>query len=118
MDIEEAIRIADLWRAGKLIGGDEDAVRDALLGEVERLQAENAELRQAKQNVCGLLDKAGELNEQLRRELEEARRDAERVQSVIDTMREASVASGSAEKRMWMKCAVDAFDAARQQQGE
>jgi hypothetical protein len=38
---EDAIRIAGLWRAGKMIGGDEDGVRDALLAEVERLRALN-----------------------------------------------------------------------------
>lgn len=46
MKIEEAMKYAGLWRAGKLIGGDEDDVRNTLLGEVERLQPENAELRQ------------------------------------------------------------------------
>lgn len=40
MEIEEAIRYATLWRAGKMIGGDEDEVRNALLGEVERLRSE------------------------------------------------------------------------------
>jgi len=39
-DIEFAVNIARLWRAGKMIGGDEDAVRDALLTEVERLRGE------------------------------------------------------------------------------
>lgn len=39
MEIEQAIKIADLWRAGKMIGGDEDRVRNTLLGEVERLRA-------------------------------------------------------------------------------
>lgn len=38
--IEFALSIAKLWRAGKMIGGDEDAVRDALLAEVEKLRAE------------------------------------------------------------------------------
>lgn len=38
MKIEEALRIAGLWRAGKMIGADEDDVRDALLDEIERLQ--------------------------------------------------------------------------------
>lgn len=37
-NVEEAIRIAGLWRAGKMIGGDQDGVRDALLAEVERLR--------------------------------------------------------------------------------
>lgn len=39
-DIEEAIRIAGLWRAGKLLGADQDGVREALLTEVERLRVE------------------------------------------------------------------------------
>lgn len=39
MKAEDAIRTAQLWSTGKLIGGDEDAVREALLVEVERLQA-------------------------------------------------------------------------------
>lgn len=43
--VGEAIRIAELWREGKMVGGDEDEVRDALLGEVERLRAENEALR-------------------------------------------------------------------------
>jgi hypothetical protein len=38
-DVERAVRIARLWRAGKMIGGDEDEVRDTLLAEVERLRA-------------------------------------------------------------------------------
>jgi hypothetical protein len=38
MPLEEAIRIARLWRGGKMIGGDEDDVRNALL-----LAAEQAE---------------------------------------------------------------------------
>ena len=33
-----AIRIAELWQAGKMIGGDEDEVRNALLEEVHRLR--------------------------------------------------------------------------------
>ena len=33
------IRIAELWKVGKMIGGDEDEVRNALLAEVHRLQA-------------------------------------------------------------------------------
>lgn len=37
-DIEDAIRIAGLWRVGKMIGGDQDGVRDALLAEVERVR--------------------------------------------------------------------------------
>lgn len=37
--LDFALRIARLWRAGKLIGADEDAVRNALLAEVERLHA-------------------------------------------------------------------------------
>lgn len=41
-DIEEAIRIAALWRAGKLLGADQDGVREALLTEVERLRAEKS----------------------------------------------------------------------------
>jgi hypothetical protein len=41
MDIEQAIHIANLWRAGKLIGYGEDGeelVRNALLAEIERLR--------------------------------------------------------------------------------
>ena len=34
--LDRAISLAQLWRAGKLIGGDVDGVRDALLAEVER----------------------------------------------------------------------------------
>jgi hypothetical protein len=34
---KDAIFTAQLWRAGKMVGGDADAVRDALLAEVERL---------------------------------------------------------------------------------
>lgn len=37
-DIEFALNIAKLWRVGKMIGGDQDAVREALLAEVERLR--------------------------------------------------------------------------------
>lgn len=35
--LEHALRLARLWRAGKLIGGDQQAVIAALLTEVERL---------------------------------------------------------------------------------
>lgn len=35
--LEEALHLARLWRAGKLIGGDSDAVIQALLTEIERL---------------------------------------------------------------------------------
>jgi hypothetical protein len=34
-----AINLARLWRAGKMIGGDQDQVIDALLSEVDRLRA-------------------------------------------------------------------------------
>ncbi len=34
--LERALTVARLWRAGKLIGADEDAVRNALLAELER----------------------------------------------------------------------------------
>lgn len=36
--IEDAIKLAQLWREGKLIGGDDDGCRNALLIEVERLR--------------------------------------------------------------------------------
>lgn len=38
MSADYAIHIAELWRAGKLIGADEDEVREALLDEVLRLR--------------------------------------------------------------------------------
>lgn len=38
MDANHAINLARLWRAGKTIGGDQDAVIDALLTEVDRLR--------------------------------------------------------------------------------
>jgi hypothetical protein len=38
MKFEHALNTAQLWRDGKMIGGDEDAVRNALLAEVERLR--------------------------------------------------------------------------------
>ena len=38
MDADEAIRIAELWQAGKMIGADEDEVREALLNECLRLR--------------------------------------------------------------------------------
>lgn len=37
MEIKRAIEVAQLWRAGKLLGEDESEVREALLQEVERL---------------------------------------------------------------------------------
>lgn len=49
--IEDAIKLADLWRAGKMIGGDPYDVCDALLTEVNRLAEVNAEL-------LGALEKA------------------------------------------------------------
>lgn len=41
MPLPEAMRIAGLWRVGKMIGADEDDVRNALLTEVERLHDES-----------------------------------------------------------------------------
>lgn len=38
-ETEHAIRTAELWAAGKMIGGDQDEVRDALLAEVKRLRS-------------------------------------------------------------------------------
>jgi hypothetical protein len=52
--IEDAIRIAGLWRAGKMIGGDQDGVRDALLAEVERLRV----LKPPGESGADLLEKA------------------------------------------------------------
>lgn len=40
MHADEAIRIAELWRADKIIAADEDEVRNALLEEVLRLRRE------------------------------------------------------------------------------
>lgn len=40
LSIDEAVRIAELWGAGKMIGGDVDAVIAALLKEVKRLRGE------------------------------------------------------------------------------
>jgi len=37
--LDEALRYARLWRAGKLIGGDSDSVIFALLAEIERFTA-------------------------------------------------------------------------------
>lgn len=39
MEANHAINLARLWRAGKMIGGDQDQVIDALLSEVDRLRA-------------------------------------------------------------------------------
>lgn len=39
MEIDEAIRIATLWQAGKMIGGDDLEVNAALLAEIERLRS-------------------------------------------------------------------------------
>ncbi|MES2685716.1 MAG: hypothetical protein V4706_02780 [Pseudomonadota bacterium] len=36
-DVKRAVYIAQLWRAGKMIGGDDGEIRDTLLAEVERL---------------------------------------------------------------------------------
>lgn len=38
--LDEAMRYAKLWRAGKLLGGDSNAVIFALLGEIERLRGD------------------------------------------------------------------------------
>jgi hypothetical protein len=38
-ETEAAIHTAELWAAGKMIGGDQDEVREALLAEVKRLRA-------------------------------------------------------------------------------
>ena len=37
--IDHAIETAELWEAGKMIGGDEDEVRNTLLHEVKRLRS-------------------------------------------------------------------------------
>jgi hypothetical protein len=47
MKVEQAIKIAELWEAGKMIGGDEGDVRNTLLHEVERLTALAAGLNEA-----------------------------------------------------------------------
>lgn len=39
MPLDQAIYIAQLWRAGKMIGWDDDMVRNTLLAEVERVRA-------------------------------------------------------------------------------
>ena len=39
MNIEHAINTAELWEAGKMIGGDEDEIRNTLLHEVKKLRA-------------------------------------------------------------------------------
>jgi len=39
MTLDEARRIAGLWRSGKLIGGDEDEVRNTLLAGLEQIEA-------------------------------------------------------------------------------
>lgn len=39
MPLDQAIYIAQLWRVGKMIGWDEDMVRNTLLAEVERVRA-------------------------------------------------------------------------------
>ena len=41
MEIEDVINTAELWQAGKMIGGDEEEVRNALLDEVKKLRKEN-----------------------------------------------------------------------------
>lgn len=56
---EMAFHIARCWRVGKMIGGDEDGVRNALLAEVERLlalnrQAEPSPPRNALRGMCQL----------------------------------------------------------------
>jgi hypothetical protein len=38
--LDEALRYARLWRAGKLIGGNSDSVIFALLAEIERTQSD------------------------------------------------------------------------------
>lgn len=38
MDTKRAIEIAELWQAGKMIGWDENEIRDALLIEAKRQQ--------------------------------------------------------------------------------
>lgn len=39
MKIEDAIRYAELWRAGKLVGADEGEVISSLLSEIDDLRA-------------------------------------------------------------------------------
>jgi hypothetical protein len=36
LDINMAIKIAELWKSGKMIGGDEDEIFDVLLVEAKR----------------------------------------------------------------------------------
>ena len=55
MDINRAIYIAELWEGGKMIGGDEDDVRNSLLGEVKRLTAQNKELHE---NMIRIIENA------------------------------------------------------------
>ena len=51
MEIEEALKLSELWKQGKMIGGDGRKVRKVLYeyvlklkAEIERLKEENAEL--------------------------------------------------------------------------
>jgi uncharacterized phage protein gp47/JayE len=39
MNTKDAMHLARLWRVGKMIGGNEDEVRDALLARVEELES-------------------------------------------------------------------------------
>jgi hypothetical protein len=50
MNIDRAIKIAELWEAGKMIGGDEGEVRSALLAEVKRLMAARQEVNTRKES--------------------------------------------------------------------
>jgi hypothetical protein len=38
MNTKDAMHLARLWRVGKMIGGNEDEVRDVLLARVEELE--------------------------------------------------------------------------------
>lgn len=55
MEVKRAVEIARLWRAGKLIGEDEQDVCVALLMEVERLREQNERLTAEGQRVLNQL---------------------------------------------------------------
>ncbi len=55
MDKDDAIRIAGLWRAGKLIGGNAHAVSVALLDELEKERRRSAAAVAQERERCAKL---------------------------------------------------------------
>lgn len=85
-----AIRTAQLWRAGKMIGGCEDEVRNGLLKLIEELQEEISRLQADRNSNEGIKPFVVELHEQWRMNHHERCSNAGDCSSYFNADRECS----------------------------